>query len=77
MIAVAPKGENELAVLAPWLDRRGSRETPAPLEDNRIDLRASFFAPGSATAAIRQLCKGERPTPPVLFFLDAPAKAQA
>ena len=77
VIAVDPKGETNWRCRRRRLDRRGLRDTPARLKiSGSISvLRSSPTI--SATAAIRQLCKDERPTPLVLFFLDAPAKAQA
>ena len=59
MIAVAPKGENDWRCRRRKLDRRGSRGTPAPLEDNRIDLLAPLFAHDFRDRCnSRQLCKG-------------------
>ena len=74
MIAVVPKGETNWRCRHCRLDRRTARRS-RPLEYPRLDLRAPFFAPVSAIAAIRLFWKDERPTPPVLFFLDAPDKS--
>ena len=77
MIAVDPKGETNWRCRRRRLDRRGLRDTPARLKISGLISVLRSSPPVSATAAIRQLCKDERPTPLVLFFLDAPAKAQA
>jgi hypothetical protein len=77
MIAVHPKVETNWRCRRCRLDRRGSRDIPARLKISGLISVLRSWPTVSATAAIRQLCKGERPTPPVLFFLDAPAKAQA
>ena len=77
MIAVDPKGETNWYCRRRRLDRRGQRDIPARLKISGLISVLRSSPPVSATAAIRQLCKDERPTPLVLFFLDAPAKAQA
>ena len=77
MIAVDPKGETNWHCRRRRLDRRGARDIPARLKISGLISVLRSSPPVSATAAIRQLCKDERPTPLVLFFLDAPAKAQA
>ncbi len=77
MIAVDPKGETNWRCRRRRLDRRELRDIPARLKISGLISVLRSSPPVSATAAIRQLCKDERPTPPVLFFLDAPAKAQA
>ena len=77
MIAVDPKGETNWHCRRRRLDRREARDIPARFKISVLISVLRSSPPVSATAAIRQLCKDERPTPPVLFFLDAPAKAQA
>ena len=77
MIAVDPKGETNWYCRRRSLDRREQRDIPARSRISGLISVLRSSPPVSATAAIRQLRKDERPTPPVLFFLDAPAKAQA
>jgi len=77
MIAVDPKGETNWRCRRRRRDRRGLRDTPARLKISGLISLLRSWPTISATAAIRHFCKDEQPTPLVLFFLDAPAKAQA
>jgi hypothetical protein len=77
MIAEDPKGETNWRCRRRGLDYRGSRDTPARLKISRLISLLRSWPTISATQQLRQLWKDERPAPLVLFFLDAPAKAQA
>jgi len=77
MIAEDPKGETNWRCRRRGLDYRGSGDTPARLKISGLIALLRSWPTISANQQLRQLWKDERPTPLVLFFLDAPAKAQA